>query len=184
MGLEYLPSILSSILLVLFITFFLFFRRQLMKKELKMKSLMDEKTALEKLLAEKEGKITYRLIVDEVPCYFRFKKINHKEPSLYKERKGLGFIRDLRYTEMKMSCEHDISVRKKIELEIDFQLEGHDFKLKGRLKKKEEYWGKDKLIYTIQLVDLHSQEQLSYYQFLLKKEVKANKMQKLENELN
>ncbi|WAA12035.1 hypothetical protein [Fervidibacillus halotolerans] len=152
------------------------YKKLLYTKDVTISELYKYQQSFESLLKQRKRRNLFRAKVQNGRCEFYFSRIDGKPVVSSKKNKGIGKIVDIGYIDMRFMFEHDISVRKNVELTLTLYLENELFHLYGKLIRKEEFAKQHQMIYTIKFTDLYSYDQSRLYQLLRELERKEQKI--------
>ncbi|WP_019004301.1 MULTISPECIES: PilZ domain-containing protein [Cohnella] len=162
------------LLLVVFLFGYWFHIKQLRKKDDQINGLKESISGLQAKLAEMERRRGYRIQLPDQQCLFAF--IGFGDPLLepLTNRKGEGKIENISRTGVKLSCEFDLPVRKRIFVQLHFALHGEEFSFKGKIVRKEETM--KEIMYGIDFIEVDPKEQQRLVQTMQKIEIEKKKM--------
>src|SRR5690625_41990 len=161
--------ILSLITLIIYFIFE--YKRHLNQKDAQIKKLSQKIDDFEKRLKEKDRRNSFRLEADIEKCKFQILKIGDKEIDLIKGRIGLGIIRDVSFTGLRLESEFDLPVKDVVEVKLEFEFENHELELKGLLLRKEEHINNKNFIYGIKLIETDARMQNHFNKIIRNKEL-------------
>lgn len=152
-------GIFIGLFLVILLILYSVFRKQIRQKDKRINDLIGSLSSLENKLKGLERRTAFRLILTkELPCVFEIIEVGDRVLGALKHKKGEGKIKDISRTGLKLLCDIDFPVRKKITIQINFNLQGENFSLCGVfVRKKEEINGQ--INYGIQFVKNEMREQ-------------------------
>lgn len=172
---EYLIGFIvcEMVLVLVLMYFFITFQKQIRIKNSQIHALQQENHELQVRLKEKERRNAYRVQLLEQTCKFEF--INFGDKALEKliNRKGEGKIRDISRTGMKLICNYDLPVRKKVFLQLHFVLFNEEFSLKGKIVRKEELM--NDIVYGIEFMEINSTDKERLYRLIQRAEINRRK---------
>lgn len=164
--------LLTSLVLVLRV------RKLSNQKDIKIKEMTKKLGNLDKKLKDKERRKSFRLKVDIEECEFQILKIGNKNIDRVKDRKGIGIIKDLSFTGLRLESAYDLPVKDVVEIKLEFEFDEHELELKGVLIRKEEHIYKGKFIYGIKFIETNKKTQTEFNKLLRNKELE-NRRKKL-----
>lgn len=172
---EYLIGItIYVVIFVLVIIFFIiFFQKHIRIKKSQIHALQHEIEELQAKLKKKERRNSFSLKLLEQTCTFEF--INFGDKTLEKliNKKGEGKIRDISLTGLKLICNYDLPVRKKVFLQLHFVLLKEEFLLKGKIVRKEEQMSD--IVYGIEFMEINTKDRNRLYRLIQKAEINRSK---------
>ena len=122
----------------LFLVLFVYSRRELKKRNMKIHELQESVNSLQMQLENKEKRKTFRVKLLKQKCTFTITDFGDPKFEILKNKKSEGEIIDVSSTGMKISCPLDLPIKKKVIFQLDFTLQEEPFSFKGKIIRKEE----------------------------------------------
>jgi c-di-GMP-binding flagellar brake protein YcgR len=157
-GMTFVFMGISLVLALLLLVIFISGKKQLRKKELENEELTQALEELQQKIAQQNRK-TFRLDILEENCEFEVLEMEEDDAGDLKDKPMTGKIKDISITGLRLSCTHDLPVRKHIAVRIDFTLKEEDFSLKGKLVRKDEHQDSSTVMYGVQFVEMRHKDE-------------------------